>query len=300
MKLIDPWEYKYIKHNPNQLLIAWDDSTAYRRYQRARWIYNKYYVSKRYNKHKCYDLDKEFPRRYPVMVKPKINLTGLSKGAYKANNRKELIKTKGMIAQKFYKGTQYTTDICIYKGEIVDYFTFITHKDNQGSIICFESTQNTPYKVLDIAKDCGLKNVIINIETINNNIIEMHLRPSLQFYDICGGMIEGYLKQLAENVPVSQYQKCKYEKTFSYVLRRSTDIKPSWLSKVLIPTGVRSVQLCYEKGKYLSEYDQDEFSYRFACINGDNFKEILTFAPYLEKELTGENKCGIFKIKELV
>lgn len=292
-KAIDFWEYQYIKDNPHQLLITWDDKTAYNRYQRTRWAYDKCYINSRYNKHKCYNLEKELPRKYPVMIKPNTNLTGLSRGAYKAYSKKDIRDRNGMIAQKFYEGTQYSTDVCIYKGEIVDYFTFIGHKDKNGSFICFESTTHIPKKVLKIAKDCGLKNAIINIECIDNNVIEMHLRPSLQFYDICGNMIKNYLEQLANDIPPAYYKKSKYEKTYSYVLRRSTDITPIFRSRIWKPIGVRSVQLCYEDGDKLSDIDQDEFSFRLACINGSDLDTILWYAKGLDIYLTNQQKCNI-------
>ena len=99
-----------------------------------------------------------------------------------------------MIAQKYYTGKHLTTDFVKYKGKVVDFYTFIGHKDKNGSFTLFEASDEVNLKALLIAQDIPLKNGFINIETIADGAIEAHLRPSLQLYDISGGLHDKYLQ----------------------------------------------------------------------------------------------------------
>lgn len=286
MILLDPWEEIYIDTHPHRDLIVWDDFTAVDKYFNDAWFYDKHSVHNKYNKQRSFDLEKEIPNAWPVMVKPRTNLIGLGKGAYKAWVANSLKKRKGMIAQPFYKGTQYSIDVCKYKGKIVDSFGFITNKDSKGVITHFSSTHHVPDIVQKIVNDCSIDTIIMNIETIDENVIEVHLRPSLQFYDICDNMISGFLHQYARNVPVKDYQPSGYEKTYSVVCRVSQDLQPRWKEFDKLPHYIRSIQLCYEKGDWLSEWDQDETTYRVFVINGTDLEKIEKYAKKLYKELT--------------
>lgn len=282
-KNIDPWEYQYIKNHPKKNRIVWDDVNAYKLYKELRWVYDKCIVNNKFNKHKAVKLETELPKKYPVLVKPITNLYGLSIGAYKANSKSEIKDVQGMVAQPFYEGNHISTDYVVFNGMILDWFSFIGHKDKNGSFYLWESSDEYNPMAHKAISDINFTG-IMNVESIGNNIIEIHLRPSLQFFDICGGLIENYLDH-EQNPNILNYNPSRYEKTYSMVWRQDFDCQYEIPDVGNLPNGVRSVQWCFYEGEKLSYSEQDEFSYRVFVINGNNLKNIIKYGNMKYKEM---------------
>ncbi len=284
---IDWWEYKYIAKHPRVNEVAWDDRQCMVKYPTYSSIYDKKWVNDTFNSTPCWLLDKnELPDKYPVMVKPVTNLMGLGDGAYVAFDDKDLSKSdrNGLMAQSFFHGRHLSTDFVIHRGKVVDWFTFIGHKDYNGSFKLFESHNGyskRAYEAVEYVAKRGY-NGFVNVETIGTNILEMHLRPSLQFTDICDNLIIGYLDQMDS---LKKYRHSEYKKTYSKVWRVSKDLKLPTVDIDFFPKGVYSMQLFWEKGMWLSDYTQDNYSYRIMCVNGNNLKSIKRFGNSLLKML---------------
>jgi hypothetical protein len=167
----------YIQNNyPN---IPTNDKDAYQNFYEYNEVYNKLLLSQLQN------LDAApigiTPIEFPVIIKPIINLYGMSNGFKKINNLEEYRKTiyYGMFWQKYLDGIQYNVDINMKNGKIIQYFCVISEPDNDGM-----------FKYHYYKKDYVLSNKIIifiekilrnytgfiNIEIINEYIIELHLR----------------------------------------------------------------------------------------------------------------------------
>lgn len=292
---IDLWEYSYIKNLPNSHLVCWDDTTAKFMNPKHSWVYNKLFLAKKVSdlsrsnfkisnkaKVETWDLSKEFPNLYPVVVKPIENLEGLSKNVYVASSFDEIEDFNGFIAQECLNGIQYTTDMLINKGEIVDYFSFITEKNFYGEIKLFYSTPFLSKTVRQVVQ-CILKGYsgVCNVEYIDDKIIEMHLRPSLQFYDISGG----FLSRLPEFYKSGSYQKSKFEQTYSRVFRTRFDGNPEVLKLPSQPKEIRSVQFTWEDGYRLSETDPSLFRKRYMVINGIDLSVIENYAKEIKIRL---------------
>jgi hypothetical protein len=280
---LDTWEYQYVQNiDPKYLAtMAWTDPEACGRYPTFQWVYDKYELSKRMGV-KAWDLETEEPDYYPCFVKPKYNLWGMGENAFKCSHPDQLpVRKAGFIAQEYLKGGHLSTDFVIFDSEIVDHFSFIGHKDNKGSFNLWESTQryaDEAYFLAEILCHYGIGHAVINVETINGKIIEAHLRPSIQFFDICGRMINQAMLCFFKN---KQYipRAREYEKTYSQVHRLDNDALVAQAYPVLKrPVGVRSVQHCWEAGLPLSAHAQDMVSYRYMCINGNDLKAMDSHA----------------------
>lgn len=107
----------------------------------------------------------------------------------------------------------------------------------------------------------------------------MHLRPSLQFYDISGG----FLEQMPDFVTKGLVPKVNFEQTYSRVFRTRHD---GYVSKAHIPpqkpSGVRSIQLCWNDGQKLSETDSGLIRHRYTVVNGNDLTEIENYGKMVK------------------
>lgn len=158
--------------------IPVNDFQAYQRHYNYNDVYNKLLLSQ------LQGLDCApvgiVPTEYPVIIKPIINLYGMSNGYQKINSREEYDKNEnfGMFWQKYLDGTQYNIDIVMKDGKIIQYFSLESEPDSEGR---FKYHKYIDYildsKVINFIEDTlACYSGFVNIEVINNYIIEMHLR----------------------------------------------------------------------------------------------------------------------------
>jgi hypothetical protein len=160
------------------------DTDAFEKYEQNNWIYNKYVLAKLQN------LDCNVmpitPSNFPVILRPIINLYGMSKDTYKVSDINNFYLHwghQGFWCQ-YLTGTHRSIDCVILNNKIIWYCYFIGHKlDNViGGFDYWELdwTPLNPSLLSNINKILNkLVNYtgIINFECIEDNIIECHLRP---------------------------------------------------------------------------------------------------------------------------
>jgi len=269
---IEQWEVQYIEHwlgcvFPNYVNFA--DRQAIRQLP---WVYDKFEVSK-FNSNEAIVLPAKI--LYPKFVKPRTNLLGMGRNSFVVNNDEELkkIPADDYIAQEVYCGHHYSTDFLVYDGEILFSSTFQGLLED-GSFWLWKSINFVSNKSIEIINAIikEYKYGFVNIETIDDNVIEVHLRPSLQFYDICGNLIDGGLKKLL----LGDEDAFFFEETYSRVYRLKYDAVLSLKKDIDLNGfyGVKSIQYCWQKDRRLSSYAQDSNSYRYLIINGYDLDEI--------------------------
>lgn len=164
------------KNYPN---IPTNDKDAYQYYNKQCDLYNKLLLSQLQN------LDAApagiIPVKYPVIIKPIINLYGMSNGFKKINSLEEFREDKniGLFWQTYLDGVQYNLDINIKNGKIIQYFCVISEPDNLGMFKYhyYEKNYVLPDKIIILIQKLLYDYTgFINIEIINEYIIEMHLR----------------------------------------------------------------------------------------------------------------------------
>lgn len=292
---LDTWEEDYVLDLPCHEAIAWTDEEAYVRYSKHNWAYDKFVLSQDTVVHSTWlIIDK--PAKYPVFIKPRVNLQGMGELAMVAYSKDDLPKGHTMhrdvVAQEILEGDHISTDIAIVNKEM-SCFSFLCHKHNftdkqkslhDGSFSLFESTPGVPQAALYIAKKLiaeGYDNAMLNVETIGGKIIDVHLRPSTQFYDICGGLISAAVSDIAKGT--NHLAQCVFEKTYSMVWRREEDARPSAFVGKPAPAGVRSVQYTWEHGKKLSQSAQDHWTYRYLVVNGTDLEAVTQYGMELQE-----------------
>ena len=125
------------------------------------------------------------PTNYPIIIKPIINLYGMSKGFMKINSEEDYYNNQkdGHFWMPYFKGKNYTIDIIFDKGKIVGYYALESKPSFNGT---FEYHVYRPkFKLLqNIINLLELEfNTYIPMnKLINDKIIEGHLRLNGDFY----------------------------------------------------------------------------------------------------------------------
>lgn len=194
----------YIKKKyPN---IPINDFHAYQYYYNYNDVYNKLLLSQ------LQGIDCSpvgiIPINFPVVIKPIINLYGMSNNFFKINNLEEYNKDKyiGMFWQEYFDGTQYNLDLNIINGKIIQYFCVISIPDENGRFKYhyYEKEYILNNNIIKfIEKILEDYSGFVNIEVINNKIIEMHLRLNGDLFlysnDDIDKMINGDIIKIKSN-----------------------------------------------------------------------------------------------------
>lgn len=171
LEKLDPWEWeivhKYHVKEPH------NDYDAYIRFPRHRWVYDKRALLRTLQSG-----NNAGQAERPIgdyIIKPRINLSGLGKGVQVVKSADRV--PFGFVSQPFSRGPHLSIDYrptgeqTVYRGRKFQGRFFLWHKVRRQVVV--------PFKLAEIAMQ---ENITINMEVIGNEIIEAHLRPSLQFY----------------------------------------------------------------------------------------------------------------------
>ena len=165
--------------------IITNDIDAWKKLKDFRKIYDKLFIAYSQN------IDSGpmglYPKSYPIVFKPIINLFGMSRGFKIINNIDEYNSNikDGFFWMKYFPGKQINLDIIVINGKIKFHSALISHDNKDGTFNYHESLPD--YKITDNIKKwikINLHNYIgcLNLEIIDNNIIEAHLRLNGDFY----------------------------------------------------------------------------------------------------------------------
>ena len=165
--------------------IITNDFDAWIKYKEYRKIYDKLFVAYSQN------IDSApmgiYPKKYPVIFKPIINLYGMSRGfkiIYSSKDYDKNIKD-GIFWMEYFPGKQINLDLIIINGDIQFYSALLSHHNLDGTFNYHESLPN--YTIGSNIIRWTKKNLqtyigCLNLEVIDNNIIEAHLRLNGDFY----------------------------------------------------------------------------------------------------------------------
>jgi hypothetical protein len=161
------------------------DVQAYLYYPDHNKIYNKLKIFE-YQNLRAFPLP-IIPKKYPVVIKPIINLCGMGLNSKKINNYKEIkpYLNSNLFWCEFLEGSHYSWDFIIRDGKILYYIVFEGIKKTFGTFKYWKllNVNNIPKNILDFIDDflddyTGSLNVEVISKDLNSdcNIIEAHLR----------------------------------------------------------------------------------------------------------------------------
>lgn len=184
--------------------IPLNDLGAWEAYPKYRWIYNKMNICQFQKiKHAPMPIP---PKKYPVIIKPIINMYGMGLHTIKVNNEDEFDEQwqNNDFWMEYFKGEHLSYDIILLKGKIQFHTCFKGYPFKGGSIGQFDYWESVKRKVPSIVKKLIKKKLkgysgCINVETIDKKIIECHLRmgdiDQFPTFDILKGIIATYMEK---------------------------------------------------------------------------------------------------------
>lgn len=135
----------------------------------------------------------------PVVVKPRWNPNGLATGVefverqQKPQDWKRILK-RSEIAQPVYAGYHTSTDFAVYEGTVLWGIaaTGFPAPGRRGQFTGWEVHRGravfgggAPFETR-VAENLPDYSGVLNVETIDGNIIEAHFRPSIEFFPLYG------------------------------------------------------------------------------------------------------------------
>lgn len=199
-----------ILHSPISIPIS--DTNAWITYPKQRFVYNRLKIAEIANeifakKIKYAPMPIEPDKStYPIILKPITNLYGMGLGIHKINDEDEFYEhwKKNGFWSTFLEGDHISWDLIISNNKILFVLPFMGHKDEKciGKFTMWETINCKPNnklqsffeKLVDLLGDYK---GCLNIETINNYPIEVHLRMGdldlVPTFDILNGVIQTYL-----------------------------------------------------------------------------------------------------------
>lgn len=164
-----------------------NDSHAWERNPELRWIYCKPLLYQRLGVK--YGLFPDHPWTWPVVLKPAINLYGLSIGARLAHNVDEIAAAPGYVWMPVLQGEHISIDVemeagivmrsMAVKGVAHESFGLFSHWERLDDDYDLVATR--------VASALCIYGGNFNIEMIGRNVIEVHLRHSDEY----GALWEG-------------------------------------------------------------------------------------------------------------
>jgi hypothetical protein len=127
------------------------------------------------------------PDKYPIVIKPIINLYGMSRGFKIITNQEEYLNNQidGSFWMPYLSGKNYTVDIIMNKGKILYYYCMESEPLIKGTFRyhVYRPKYKLSNKIISILEINHSKYTgPMNIEIINNTIIEGHLRLNGDLY----------------------------------------------------------------------------------------------------------------------
>lgn len=185
--------YRYVLRDLEEkyknINIIKDDIIAFQKFKNYNLVYNKLQIAMDQNL-KCgiYPIE---PDEFPVVSKPIYNLLGMGVDSIKIKNKKEFLKNSknGNFWTEFLVGDHLSWDLIIREGIIIYHETFYGDKKTFGTFNYWEQKYQEIPKNVRMLVDKYFKSYTgnVNMETIGNKVIEVHLRMGdidLVDYDI--------------------------------------------------------------------------------------------------------------------
>ena len=198
MKTLNEWliQKKCINLFPTNDIASWIKFSEYN------FIYDKLSLAQLQNL-ECAPLPIS-PQQFPVIVKPIINLYGMSRGLKKINNYEEfiLIKENGYFWEKYLDGDQYNYDLVIENGKIIDSFCYHSMPLNEGTFLYHKYIKkNIPLNIIKLIETLMIDYTgFMNIELIDGYIIEAHLRLNGDFFIFNEIMVDNFINFIKNGI----------------------------------------------------------------------------------------------------
>ena len=274
----DPWRMQYFKDVacPQEVRVPTEDFDAYQWNPAHRWVYNKLLIAE--SQGLCCAPHGVTPAGFPVFSKPIINLRGMgaSSRVIASLADYERHETAGHFWMTLLVGEHVSSDIAI----------------EHGAAVWFRHAQGIPagagtfdYWIVEAARRgaleeyCGAwvaRNLagytgMVNLETIDGRIIEVHLRFTDQWPDLYG---EGWLAALVGLYAQGEwvFDADDVRTGYSVVLFGPHGVEyrhPSAerVAELVKTPGVTSIQITFHDERFAGSHSMPPGGFRLAVVN---------------------------------
>jgi hypothetical protein len=282
----DPWRMQYFEgvDCPKDVLIPTEDCDAYQWYPKYRFVYNKMYVAESQGLN-CGPHGLE-PKVYPVFSKPIYNMRGMGAGSRKIKDRETYLAKQrpGHMWSELLAGEHVSTDVAVVNGQ-AKWWRHTTGIPLKGGTFDYWTVEAGARSGLESYCGAWIQSNLtdytgmINLETIDKKIIEVHLRFADQWPDLYG---LGWTKAL-----ITLYQRKIWEfkddqrrDGYSVVLFGGHGIEydhppKSITEEILRDSKVSSLQITFHSGKAPELHSMPPGGFRLAILNGYDLEKLF-------------------------
>lgn len=274
----DPWRVQYFEGIacPDDVNIPTEDGDAWRWYPEYKWVYNKLAVAES-QEIACapHGID---PDAFPVFSKPIYNMRGMGAGSGVLRTSKEYKyrQRPGHFWMEMLQGEHVSTDVAVVNGDVkwqrhsvgapldggmFDYWTVLA-----ASKPTIES-----YLQAWVRKHMPGYTGMLNFETIDAKIIEVHMRFADQWPDLYGdGWVKALIKLYAEGA--WDFEDRDRQDGYSVVLFGTHGVQYRYPPQELVDRlrsteGVRSIQITFHEDRPPASHSMPPGGFRLAIVN---------------------------------
>lgn len=269
---VEPWERPLLASVEDAHLQAWSDEEAWERYPELRWVYDKQELYRRAGE--PYATAANWPVEGDWVWKPAVNLEGMGTGARRVDARTQPPIEGVGVLQPYYDEPHLSTDMVFVGGALLAHWTMQGGTtDNLGEFTLWKSL------ALDAGKNPCVEWAVkllppnytgaVNVETRGpqGHLLELHLRPSLQFWDVSQGLLENIPSILKSGKAYSP----RWCQTYSVPVFVDKDVVVTPKAIDFLPSGVFSVHVD-------TSLSQPVKRRRLVYVNGTDLSQCLLVA----------------------
>ena len=274
----DPWRMQYFHavECPPHVHVPTDDPDAYARNPRYRWVYNKLAVAESQGL-ACAPHGVE-PASYPVFSKPIINLRGMGMGSCTLQSRAEYLQrqTPGHFWMTLLTGEHVSSDIAVINGEMV----WVRHAIGEsvaGGTFDHWTIDLRPRPLLEsycgqwVRSNLSGYTGMLNIESIGDRLIEVHLRFTDQWPDLYG---KAWLAAVVRLYQHGVWEGAEADRRVGYSVvlfgphGRQYRHPPRGLTEELTAVpGISSIQITFHEDRPAALHSMPPGGFRLAIVN---------------------------------
>jgi hypothetical protein len=294
----DPWRFQYFENVPcpDDVHIPIDDIDCWDWFPDQRAIYDKLNVAQ--SQGIACGTKADWPKSFPVFVKPRINLKGMGLGSGILNSAVEFATYMhdDLIWTELFSGPHVSTDCAVIDGEVhwIRHATGTPWTDGMFKhwVIHSNTLPNLEGALRPWIKRMLLNYTgMLNIETIGGKIIEAHLRFADQWCDLYGAGWMGSVVELYHHKRWTFDDRNRRD-GYSVPLFAAHGKMPELPSQELQDDmrgrdGVSSLQITFHRAKSGDDHPMPPGGFRLAIVNCTDFEAGMKARQDLAKVFQG-------------
>ena len=299
----DPWRMQYFDGIacPDKVNVPTEDGDAWRWYPEYKWVYNKLAVAESQGL-VCapHGID---PETFPVFSKPIYNMRGMGAGIGILRSLKEYKHRQrpGHMWMHLLQGEHVSTDVAVVGGDVKWQRHSVGEPLEDGMFDYWTVLAASKPRIESYLEDWVGKHMpgytgMLNFETIDATIIEVHLRFADQWPDLYGdGWVDALVKLYAENVWV--FDEGERRDGYSVVLFGTHGVQyrhppTEFVDRLRATDGVLSIQITFHEDRPAASHSMPPGGFRLAIVNtfdldlGRRIRQELALSFWSTQQLT--------------